>query len=80
VDQQANRIVLEIIDEAPPMPAGIFASASPVEFDESAIHDLPEGGFGLALIKMNMDEVEYTSSGGRNHLRMTKHYGRSNQT
>ena len=34
--------------------------------------DLPEGGFGLALIREMMDSVEYEYSGGRNILTMRK--------
>ena len=71
---QPDRVVVEIIDHAPPMPAQVLekGSGDPFAFDETDLADIPEGGMGLALIRMNMDEVEYHSSETENRLRMVK--------
>ena len=69
-----DQVVIEIVDQAPPMEAGLLNQ--PTEdrfaFDVTNIADIPEGGMGLALIQMNMDEVKYTSTPGENRLRMVK--------
>jgi serine/threonine-protein kinase RsbW len=36
--------------------------------------ELAEGGYGMALIKMIMDEVKYTTENGRNIWQLTKHF------
>jgi serine/threonine-protein kinase RsbW len=70
-------VVIEIIDHAPPMPAQVLDNTSEdaFTFDETDIANIPEGGMGLALIRMNMDEVEYHSSEAENRLRMVKRIG-----
>jgi serine/threonine-protein kinase RsbW len=74
VGLQSDQVVIEIVDHAPPMPADLLQSptSDPFGFDENSIEGIPEGGMGLALIRMNMDEVEYFSSEGENRLRMVK--------
>ena len=69
-----DKVVVEIVDNAPPMPADLLNQASEerFDFDETNLADIPEGGMGLALIQMNMDEVEYNSGNGENRLRMVK--------
>jgi serine/threonine-protein kinase RsbW len=71
---QADQVVIEIVDHAPPMQPELLeeASESRFTFDESNLADIPESGMGLALIRMNMDEVEYSSTGSENRLRMVK--------
>jgi serine/threonine-protein kinase RsbW len=56
------------------MPAQVLDNASEdrFDFDETDLADIPEGGMGLALIRMNMDEVEYRSNESENRLRMVK--------
>jgi serine/threonine-protein kinase RsbW len=78
VGLQAEQIVIDVIDHAPPMPADALEQASnnPFTFDETDLADIPEGGMGLALIRMNMDEVEYLSNESENRLRMVKRIGR----
>lgn len=70
----SEQIIIDIIDHAPPMEPGILEQASddPFAFDETDLTDIPEGGMGLALIRMNMDEVEYLSNDSENRLRMIK--------
>lgn len=74
VGLQADQVVIEVIDHAPPMPAQVLDNASEdrFNFDETDLADIPEGGMGLALIRMNMDEVEYRSNESENRLRMVK--------
>lgn len=74
LDLQRDHVAIEIIDHAPPMPAGTIerATAGMLRFDETDIAGLPEGGMGLALIRMNMDEVEYRETPSENRLRMVK--------
>jgi serine/threonine-protein kinase RsbW len=52
-------------------------AADPFSFDETDIAEIPEGGMGLALIRMNMDEVQYVSNETENRLRMVKRIERS---
>jgi serine/threonine-protein kinase RsbW len=74
VGLQTDQVVVEIIDHAPPMPPQVLEKASEemFTFDETDLAGLPEGGMGLALIRMNMDEVEYHSGDAENRLRMVK--------
>jgi serine/threonine-protein kinase RsbW len=74
VGLQADQVVIDIIDHAPPMPPQVLEqnSEDPFAFDETDLADIPEGGMGLALIRMNMDEVEYLSNASENRLRMVK--------
>jgi serine/threonine-protein kinase RsbW len=69
-----EQVVIEIVDHASPMQAGLLsdASAERFAFDETNLADIPESGMGLALIRMNMDEVQYSSTEGENRLRMIK--------
>lgn len=70
----SDMIAFELVDQAPPMdPAQLEnASASLFAFDPSDTAELPEGGMGLALIKMSMDDVQYSQRKRSNLLRMTK--------
>lgn len=69
-----DSVELEVVDHAPPMQPEVLAQATEnrFDFDETDLANIPEGGMGLALIRMNMDEVEYISGGGENRLRMVK--------
>ncbi len=67
-------VVIDIIDHAVPIPEGLLAGIAedPFQFDASDPASLPEGGRGLALIRLTMDEVAYRSDAGENRLRLTK--------
>ncbi len=69
-----DKVELEVVDHASPMQPDVLNQASEdrFDFDETDLDNIPEGGMGLALIRMNMDEVEYVSGGGENRLRMVK--------
>lgn len=69
-----DRIIVDIVDHAAPMDRNRLdeASSQQFDFDVSDLSAIPEGGMGLALIRMSMDKVEYRSGRGGNRLRMTK--------
>jgi serine/threonine-protein kinase RsbW len=69
-----DRIAFEIVDRAPPMDPALLeqASAERFAFDPKNLDELPESGMGLALIRMNMDKVEYLSRPKQNTLRMIR--------
>lgn len=68
------RVELEVADHGIPMnPAQVelLRHGSPVlDFDETDVTALPEGGMGLEIIHRSMDEVDYVSSEGQNRFRM----------
>lgn len=78
VSLKTDRVVIEIMDQAPPMPEGVATArpGSPFNFDPALLEQLPESGMGLALIQMTMDEVSYASEAGVNRLTLTKLFAR----
>lgn len=68
-----TQIVVEIEDGSPPMPT-LFdnTGAHRLEFDIKDIENLPEGGRGLSLIAISMDEVTFRVTEDRVRLRMVK--------
>ena len=74
VTMRQSEVEIEVIDQAAPMEAGLLENASEdrFAFDITDLDAIPESGMGLALIQMNMDEVEYRSGNGENRLRMVK--------
>lgn len=72
VGLRKDRVVIDIIDQAPPMPEGKLDQARAHDLDTKEIADLPEGGMGLSLIRMTMDDVRYSSQDGSNRLTLTK--------
>ncbi|WIJ23780.1 ATP-binding protein [Devosia sp. RR2S18] len=71
---KSDRVVLDIFDEAPPMPGSLLEpdTAALFDFNPENLDELPEGGMGLSLIKMTMDEISYSSQSGINRLTLTK--------
>jgi serine/threonine-protein kinase RsbW len=74
VGLHADQVVIEVIDHASPMQAQLLDKSAddPFDFDATDLTDVPESGMGLALIRMNMDEVQYVSNETENRLRMVK--------
>jgi anti-sigma regulatory factor (Ser/Thr protein kinase) len=70
-----DRLVIEIADEGAPIPpaarAGLRNRAPLPERDED-VASLPEGGFGIPILRAVLDEIDYRTGGGRNVLTMTK--------
>ncbi len=72
--QYPDHLILQICDRGramdpkrlePPTP-------SPLDFDPCHLNSIPEGGLGLAIIRITMDEVTYTTSHGKNILTLTR--------
>ncbi|MEJ7928848.1 ATP-binding protein [Ramlibacter sp. AN1015] len=57
-----------------PVPPGCLEEGCgpPFAFDPHRIAALPEGGMGVALIRLSFDEVEYRRVGDRNDLRLLR--------
>lgn len=68
-----TQVVVEIEDGSPPMPT-LFddTGAHRLEFDIKDIENLSEGGRGLSLIAISMDEVTFRVTDDRVRLRMVK--------
>lgn len=64
-------IAVEIADDSPPMPT-LFegAGAAKLALTSMDLEQLPEGGRGLSLIVVSMDEVSFVHSEGQVRLRM----------
>ncbi len=67
-------VALEIEDGSPLMPH-LFDGASEqhLELHLDDLENLPEGGRGLSLIVMSMDEVSFRQIGDQVRLRMVRH-------
>ncbi|OJF93672.1 ATP-binding protein [Pararhizobium antarcticum] len=67
-------VVLEIADGSPPMPT-LFdgAGQQKLGLEELVIENLAEGGRGLSLIVVSMDEVSFIQAEDNVRLRMVKH-------
>ncbi|WP_168217399.1 ATP-binding protein [Paracoccus liaowanqingii] len=65
-------VAVEIADSSPPMPQYLLdeAGADKLEVDPDNLASLSEGGRGLSLIVMLMDEVAYVRVDGEVRLRM----------
>lgn len=59
---------VEITDSGAPMPGGCLPGPRPVTLDVAPC-DLPEGGFGWALIRNLTTELEYQRTDGINRLK-----------
>lgn len=69
-----EKVVIEIIDTGKKLPPGLLEKAALQEVSGHDIMELPEHGWGLYIIKSNMDEVNYRSEARRNILSVTKFY------
>lgn len=69
VELTADRISFKVCDSGKTHPAFDKQTAS---FNWESLDQIPEGGMGISIIKGIMDEVQYSSSQGRNCLTMTK--------
>ena len=59
-----GRIAVEVSDDGRPLPGGL--DGLPFAPDP---HELPEGGFGWAILAALARDLDYRRAGGRNHLR-----------
>jgi anti-sigma regulatory factor (Ser/Thr protein kinase) len=67
-------VVVEIGDGSPPMPT-LFENAGQqkLDLDSLELDNLAEGGRGLSLIVLSMDEVSYVQTEDQVRLRMVRH-------
>ena len=67
--RQGNRLIFAVTDWGQPFD---LASQMARARERNQSPDLAEHGRGLALINQIMDQVEYSSQGGANTMRLTK--------
>jgi serine/threonine-protein kinase RsbW len=65
-----NKIVLNICDFGRKIEQ---KDIPPLDFDPDSLKDFSESDMGLFIISSIMDEIEYTTSSGKNILTLTKH-------
>ena len=58
----------ETFDEGVPMPNGVPPNGVMPDFDLEAPSDLPEGGFGWAMVRELTEEIHYKRNDSVNHL------------
>jgi anti-sigma B factor antagonist len=68
VERTGDRFVIELHDDGPGFDPTAVPAREPQAKDDD---DLP-GGWGLELVRRNMDEISYKREGGKNVLRLTK--------
>lgn len=76
-DQHNSSLLIEIEDQGQPIPEDRLAAAGPhvFDFDETDLASIPEGGMGLAILKMAFDRVSYQTIDGVNRLTLEKRVG-----
>lgn len=65
-------VTVTIQDSGRAVPDGVFDCVQLPEFDPDDLSTFPEGGFGLFIIKTQMDDVSYQSCDGVNTLTLVK--------
>ena len=70
----SRRIELRFADCGKPIPADSLAQArhTSLDFSDTTVHDLPEGGMGLALVRRLFHRVQYRSRGRVNRLQVAR--------
>jgi serine/threonine-protein kinase RsbW len=69
---QESELILELRDEGQPLPEGAMSGATLPALDPGQIPSLPEGGWGLYILRELMDEVSYEARPGGNLLRLVR--------
>lgn len=72
VERWTDRVVCRIVDFGKPMPEEVSRQRPQLDYCPKDIAKLPEGGMGLYIMHQVMDSVEYTSTGDRNVLILTR--------
>jgi len=67
IEHTSDRFVIELRDRGPEFDP----TAAPERKPQADDDDLP-GGWGIQLVRRNMDEIHYRREGGENILRLTK--------
>ncbi|ALG68972.1 ATP-binding protein [Beggiatoa leptomitoformis] len=73
-----NSLLISVTDNGCGMQSYLLNTAEMPMINPDDIANLPEGGFGLAIIKQTMDEVVYYSTGYKHTLWMKKHFQTDN--
>jgi serine/threonine-protein kinase RsbW len=70
-----DRLFIEITDEGKQFDSERLNNLNTgFDYDPRDIPGLPEGGFGLSVLKSCMDIVNYRREGGKNHWLLTKFF------
>jgi anti-sigma regulatory factor (Ser/Thr protein kinase) len=74
--QYPDHLILQICDTGRAMDPKCLEpqTSSPLDFDPCRLNSIPEKGLGLAIIKVTMDDVTYTTSEGKNVLSLTRFF------
>lgn len=74
--QYPDHVILQICDTGKTMDPKCLEprTPSPLDFDPCHLNSIPEKGLGLAIIKVTMDDVTYTTRGGKNILTLTRFF------
>lgn len=68
-----DRLVIDVTDNGIALDPSVLKHMNGCfEFDPNDLDNLPEGGFGLNLIKVSMDEVKYERLNNKNCWVLTK--------
>src|SRR5262245_59911482 len=67
IEKNSDSFVIELSDDGPEFDPTAAAPRKPQAEDD----DLP-GGWGIELVRRNMDEIRYRREAGNNVLRLTK--------
>jgi serine/threonine-protein kinase RsbW len=68
-------LLIEIIDQGKQLDPDYFKNLdTEFNFDPHDIDNLPEGGFGLKVIKSYMDEANYRYENGNNYWLLKKYF------
>lgn len=74
-----DKITIDVCDTGKVMhPTLLFREHTLPDFDMQDVNSLPEGGWGLAIMRQVMDEVMYHTCNGKNVLTLTKHFTSDN--
>ena len=67
-------LIMQIVDTGLPIPPHLLAreSGHVFDFDPHDVANLPENGFGLALVRTIFDAMDYESIDGVNHMRLQR--------
>lgn len=68
-----EQLIIEVVDNGRGMNLALLESMNgDFNFDPDDLNNLPEGGFGLNIIKASMDDVAYERLSNSNHWKLIK--------
>ncbi len=75
IELSSNSLIFTIIDEGRQFDP---SNAKAFDFDPTDLENLPEGGMGIYIFNTIMDEVQYATQKGKNHLKFVKYVNQMN--